>query len=208
MNFTIRIAHDEDWDAIAQLNHDTFSVELGQHEPSENGRKTDHLHKTNLYIVAYAANELVGMLAMTLPNTANISTFKRLSTISADIRNNLHKTAEIRLLTIKPAYRQQGLFNQLILTILLYCDQNGIERIIMSGIENKVPLYQFMGFKTISAPVAEGDCVYHPMLLTRAQFEASPFRQKLAKLETKLSQTGAVCPVRQSVQANRKLEMA
>ncbi|MEM7113772.1 MAG: GNAT family N-acetyltransferase [Chloroflexota bacterium] len=187
MNFDIRIANAGDWDAIAELNHDTFSVELGQYQPSENGRKTDRLHTTNLYIVAYNADELVGMLSMTLPNTAHISTFKRIKTISNDIRNNLHKTAEIRLLAIKPAYRRQGLFDRLILAVLHYCDQHGIERIIMSGIENKVPLYQFMGFKTVSAPVREGQAVYHPMMLTRQQFEASPFRQKLAKLEANQS---------------------
>lgn len=207
MNFQIQIATERDWDAIARLNHDTFAMELGQYEASKNGRKTDRLHATNLYVVAYAADELVGMLAMTLPNTATVSTFKRLATITEDLRDNLYKTVEIRLLAIKPEHRGQGLYNHLILFVLQYCDQHNIERIIISGIANKVPLYEYMGFKTISEPVAEGKAVYYPMLLTRQQFEASPFRQKLAKLEAKRLQTGATCPVRQSYKIGMQTAM-
>ena len=185
MNFTIRIADERDWDAIAQLNHDTYALELGQYGPNKNGRKTDDRHDTNVYFVAYIGDELIGMIAITLPNKAPFSTLKRIKHISQDIEQNLDKTAEIRLLAIRPAYRGRGVYDRLMLAVIQYCYQHGLERVLISAIENQVRLYKFMGFQIIAEPVTEGTAVYHPMLITRHSLETSRFfRKKAAQLSS------------------------
>ena len=180
MKPVIRIADERDWDAIAQLNHNTYALELGQYESNDNGRKTDRLHETNVYFVAYVGEELAGMLSITLPSKAEFSTLKRLDSVSEDIRVNLPKTAEIRLLAIKPLHRGKGIYNCLMGAVIRYIYTNDIERILISAIQNRVSLYAFMGFKAIGEPVEEGTAVYLPMLITRQSFETSSFRQKLS----------------------------
>lgn len=180
----IRIANAQDWDAIARLNHDTFAVELGQYTPNEQGRMTDRRHDTNIYLVAYVQDELAGMLSITLPSTAPFSTLKRMAVVSAEIQHNLHKTAEIRLLAVKPAYRGQGLFAHLMLAAIKTCYQHGIDRVLISAIANRVATYTFMGFQAIADPVVEGKAVYVPMIITRQTLEASPYSKKLAALDS------------------------
>ena len=184
MKPTIRVADERDWDAIAQLNHDTFALELGQYESNEAGRKTDRLHDTNRYIVAYVEDELVGMLSITLPSTAPFSTLKRLPSVSEEIRSNLYRTAEIRLLAIKPEHRGLGVFGQLMVLAIQTCYQHGVDRVLMSAIENKVALYELMGFRPVGEPVAEGTAVFIPMLITRQTLEAAPYGRKLARSVT------------------------
>jgi GNAT superfamily N-acetyltransferase len=183
MNFTIRIADERDWDAIAQLNHKTYALELGQYEPKENGRQTDKRHDTNVYIVAYAGEELAGMVAITMPGTAQISTLKRMKLVSRDIEQNLYKTAEIRLLAIEPNYRGQGLYDRLMFAVIQYCYQHGVERVLISAIDSRVSLYEFMGFRPIGKPVMEGTAVFLPMIITRYSLQASPFMKKVAMLQ-------------------------
>lgn len=182
MNPIVRIANEQDWDAIAQLNHDTYALELGQYEANEAGRKTDRLHDSNVYIVAYIQDELAGMLSITLPSMAPFSTLKRVPFVSEEIRSNLHRTAEIRLLAVKPAYRGHGVFNHLMVAAIQTCYQHGVDRVLISAIENRVSLYGFMGFQPIGGPVVEGAAVFIPMLITRQSLEASPYAQKLARM--------------------------
>lgn len=182
MTPVVRLANEQDWDAIDRLNHDTYALELGQYEPNETGRKTDRLHDTNLYIVAYVGDELAGMLSITLPSIAPFSTLKRLPFVSEEIQRHLAHTAEIRLLAVKPAYRGQGVLNHLMVAAIQTCYQHGIERVLISAIENRVPLYEFMGFQAIGEAVTEGTAVYLPMLITRQSLEASPYAKRLARL--------------------------
>jgi predicted GNAT family N-acyltransferase len=180
----IRIANAQDWDAIARLNHDTFALELGQYTPNEQGRLIDRQHETNLYIVAYVQDELAGMLSITRPSTAPFSTLKRMAVVSEEMQRNLPKTAEIRLLAVKPAQRGQGLFAHLMLAAIKTCYQHGIDRVLISAIANRVETYAFMGFQAIAEPVVEGKAVYVPMIITRQTLEASPYSQKLAQLDS------------------------
>ena len=176
----VRIANEQDWDAIANLIHDTYALELGQYDPNEAGRMTDRLHDTNVYIVAYVQYELVGMLAMTLPSTAPFSTLNRLPYVPQNIAERLDKTAEIRLLAVKPDFRGSGVFDLLMRAAIKSVYQQGIEQVLISAIENRLPLYEFMGFRTIGEPVREGTAVYVPMLNTRQTLESSPYMLKMA----------------------------
>ena len=180
MNATIRTAIEQDADAIAALIHDTYALELGQYNANEAGRITDRLHNTNLYLVACMDTDLAGMLSITLPSAASFSTLNRLPLVPEDVANNLHKTAEIRLLAIKPTYRGQGVFDQLMQAAIITCYGQGIDRVLISAISNRVSLYEFMGFQTVGEAVQEGTAVFQPMIITRQTLEASPYMQKLA----------------------------
>ena len=173
------LANEQDWDTIAQLNHDTFAIELGQHAPNQTGRKTDRLHESNVYLVAHADNELVGMISITFPEAASFSTLNRVPNVSAEVRENLGHTAEYRLLAVKPTFRGRGVFGLLILAAAEACLKRGVDRVLISAIKNRVPLYQQLGFRAIAGPVMEGKAVYHPMLVTREALERSPYYRKL-----------------------------
>lgn len=179
----VRIANNQDEDAIAALIHDTYALELGQYAANEQGRITDRRHDTNVYIVAYLGAELAGMLSITLPSTDTFSTLKRLPLIPEGVQRNLHRTAEIRLLAVKPEYRGQGIFDQLMRAAIILCYSRGIDRVLISAIANRVSLYEFMGFQRLGEPVQEGTAVYLPMLITRESLETSPYMQKLAGRE-------------------------
>ncbi len=184
MKPVVRIANEKDWTEIARLNHDTFAVELGQYASNEFGQKTDRLHDTNVYIVAYVADELAGMLSITLPSTAPYSTLQRLPVVPEDIQANLYTTAEIRLLAVKPTHRGHGVFEQLMRAAIQFCYQHDITRVLISAIANRVSLYEFLGFQTIGEPVTEGTAVYLPMIVTRKSLETSPYVQKLVNSKT------------------------
>ena len=182
MNVIVRVADERDWEAIACLNHDTYAMELGQHAVREDGRKTDRLHETNVYIVAYVGDELAGMLSMTLPSCAEFSTLKRVKQLSSELQENLQRCIEVRLLAVKPQYRGTAVFHRLVLAITNYCREQGYVYMLISAISNRIRLYELMGFQAIAEPVQEGTAVYVPMSLTRADFDASPYYQKLCGL--------------------------
>ena len=55
------------------------------------------------------------MVSITLPGEAEFSSLKRVRILREDIRTQLHRTAEIRLLAIKPAFRGLGIYDRLML---------------------------------------------------------------------------------------------
>jgi len=53
----------EEYEAIARLNYETFVEEIPQHEPSMTRKKVDRFHQENTYMVVYKETELIGMVA-------------------------------------------------------------------------------------------------------------------------------------------------
>lgn len=145
--------------------------------------KVDLLHGTNVYFVAYDGELLIGMVAVTKPGTAMISTLQRLPP-DHEVRAGTDDIAEVRLLAVRPEYRGRGVYDRIVLALMRYCNQEGIHRILISAIQNNVRLYAAMGFQPVGDPVQEGQAVYQPMQLTRAHFEESKYRRRtLARLD-------------------------
>lgn len=56
-------ATDEEFDAIAALNYETFVEEIPQHEHNPLRRLIDKFHDENVYVIVYKNTEMVGMVA-------------------------------------------------------------------------------------------------------------------------------------------------
>ncbi len=177
MHLTVRQGNEQDWSAIARLNHDIYCSELGQHRTNPERVKTDRLHGSNVYFVAYDGDLLIGMVSVTKPGAATISTLQRLPP-DHELHACTGDAAEVRLLAVRPEYRGRGVYDRIVLALMRYCNQEGIHRILISAIRNNVRLYAAMGFRPVGEPVQEGAAVYQPMQLTRADFEDSKYRRR------------------------------
>lgn len=172
--FEVRMATPEDNDNIFYMIHEIYANELGQYQQNNYRYIVDRLHKTNNYIVAYDKNKnLVGMVAITKPNTAEISTIKRIKDQSIISNLDIKNLAEIRLLSIKKEVRGSILYFKMINELFNFCSKNGIDKVIISAISNKISLYKTLGFYEISDPILDGKCIYQPMILDRKDFENS-----------------------------------
>ncbi len=177
VSLIVRQGNEQDWPAIARLNHDIYCAELGQHRTNPERVKVDRLHGSNVYFVAYDRDRLIGMVSITRPGAATISTLQRLPP-DHELRDRTGDAAEVRLLAVRPEYRGRGVYDRIVLALMRYCNQEGIHRILISAIRNNVRLYAAMGFRTVGEPVQEGAAVYQPMQLTRADFEESKYRRR------------------------------
>lgn len=184
MNVVVGVAEGTDLQALWRLNHQVYCVELGQHPIHPSGMRVDRMHQTAaVYVSAKVDGELVGMLSVTPPGGGKLSTIGRIPEGDSS-RLDLHDAAEVRLLAVRSDYRALGIYDHLMLFLMKYCAEHHIDRVVISAIGRQERLYALMGFKSISAPIREGDCMIQPMLLLRSDFDASAYRtRKLASME-------------------------
>jgi hypothetical protein len=96
---------------VSLLIFEIYCEELGQHKITEDHKKIDKLHETNVYVLAKDGEEIAGMFAITLPKKAEFSTLKRMTVHQKKLIEK-EKTIEIRLLAVKKKYRVAAhLFN-------------------------------------------------------------------------------------------------
>lgn len=183
--FDVRLSRKEDEGNIFRMIYEIYANELGQYQQNDCQYIVDKLHKTNSYIVAYKDSELIGMAAITKPNTAEISTIKRIKEQSIISILDIKSLAEIRLLSVKREYRGSLIYFKIINEICTFCSKNNIDKVIISAIADKIKLYKALGFYEISEPVLEGRCVYQPMILDRIDFENSKHYKIIKNLSMK-----------------------
>ena len=189
MDFNIRLSTPDDKAKISEMIHEIYAKELGQYNVNSENSIIDKYDETNNYIVAYLQDELVGMVSITRPNDAKISTLNRVPKDNP-IHKSIDDIAEVRLLSIKKTYRKKGLYKLIIFKIMQFCDLHNIDRILISAIENKVDVYALMGFKIISDPIIENSCTYVPMELLRSNFSKSSYYRVLDGLRVYDQQKG------------------
>lgn len=183
MMIEVRVANADEFEELWRLNHEIYCRELGQHSLDSSGLRVDKLHNQAVYFVAYVNGELAGMLSITPPGVAGISTLTRIP-YDEELHGAAANTAEVRLLGVRLNFRGEGVYGKLIYSLMQYCAVHSIHRILISAVERQVRLYALMGFKPIAKPVVENNCVLQPMLLLRADFEASTYRLKtLARMD-------------------------
>lgn len=174
MEFEIRLSNENDKLKISEMIYAIYAKELGQYAENSENLITDKYDDSNNYIVAYYGEELVGMVSITKPNIGKISTLNRIPP-DHKIHNFVNDIAEVRLLSIKKNYRKRGLYKKIIFKVMQFCDLHNIDRILISAIQNKVEVYQLMGFKVIAEPKKEKRCIYTPMELKRSDFCKSTY---------------------------------
>lgn len=167
-----------EFDAIAQLNYETFVEEIPQHEPNALKRKEDRFHQENTYLVVYKETELIGMLAFRDQRPFSID--EKIGEVEQYLPKEIcTKLCEIRLLAVKKPYRTGRVLLRLTQALNAFAYEKGYSAAVISGTTREEKLYKQMGFKQFAPAVGTAEAMFLPMVLTRQQFEQS-LQQKLA----------------------------
>jgi len=169
-------ATDEEFDAIAALNYETFVEEIPQHEPNPSRRLVDKFHDENVYVVVYKNTEMVGMVAFR--DTRPFSIDRKIGNVEnyldAEVCEYL---CEIRLLAVKKNHRNGRVFTKLATAIYRYFYDAGYTACVISGTVREEKMYTQMGFRQFASAVGTEDARYLPMVLTRQ--DSAVFRERL-----------------------------
>ena len=140
----------QEFEEIHRLNHRTFVEEIPQHEGTENGLLIDKFHDKNSYFIVLRGGRLVGMLST--HDRVPFSVADRLPDprilAQPDIR-----PLEVRLLAIEPTERNSMLFFGLIWCQYEYAKAAGYTHIFISGVQERVELYESLGFVALGPAV-------------------------------------------------------
>jgi N-acyl-L-homoserine lactone synthetase len=103
---TVKIATQDEFDKIHQLNHETFAEEIPQHEKRQDGKLIDAFHQKNTYIIALEGEELVGMVCYNPIRPFSLD--KKLNNLDEYLPAH-NKLVEVRLFAVKKNKRKQGI---------------------------------------------------------------------------------------------------
>ncbi len=155
----------EPWEreAIARLNHRTFTLEIPQHTPSEDGRLIDRFDDENTYLTAFAGDQLVGMMAIRARRPFSLD----LKLADLDRFLPAHASCcEIRLLVVDPAWRTGRILIGLMGLLDRHCRREGHDLALISGTVQQLKLYRHLGFQPFGPTVGSDAARFQPMYLT------------------------------------------
>jgi predicted N-acetyltransferase YhbS len=151
-----------EFERIFRLLHSVFADELGQYSSRPSARLVDKFHHKNLYLIALAGDEIVGLIS--LHDQPPFSVAGKLADPS--ILDRYGRLIEIRLLAVEPAHRNglvmAGLMNE------VYEYARAYDAIVISGHVDKARLYRRLGFRDLGPPVLSGTAEYLPMIAPAA----------------------------------------
>jgi ribosomal protein S18 acetylase RimI-like enzyme len=152
----------EEFDGVFRLNYYTYVEELGQDASTATGCLVDPRRDTSVYLVAKDAEQVIGMVAITLPgHPFSLETSLADPSLVTGLRD---QACEFRRLAILPAYRHHGLYLRLAEALAQYCVQHQIPYVFIAAIEHNVGLYTKLGFVPFDRPFAKGRVWYQPMM--------------------------------------------
>lgn len=162
----------EEFEAIARLNYETFVEEIPQHEVNASRKKVDRFHQENTYVVVYKQTELIGMVAFRDQRPFSID--EKIGKVEQYLsKENCEKLCEIRLLSVKKGYRTGRVLLKLTQALTTFAYEKGYSAAVISGTTREEKLYKQMGFKQFAPAVGEEGAMFLPMVLTRHEFEQS-----------------------------------
>jgi len=152
----------EEFEQIHRLNHRIFAEEVGQHERTSDRRLVDKFHSRNRYFIARRGHELVGMIsAHAGPEFSIASRLEHPSVLRA-----LRAPLEIRLLAILPQFRNRSILTGLFWQVRSYARANRHSDLLISGIVERVSMYEKIGFTPMGPAVRCGAAEFVPMRLS------------------------------------------
>jgi aspartate aminotransferase-like enzyme len=152
----------EEFEQIHRLNHRIFAEEVGQHERTSDRRLVDKFHSRNRYFIARRGDELVGMIsAHAGPEFSIASRLEHPSVLRA-----LRAPLEIRLLAILPQFRNRSILTGLFWQVRSYARANRHSDLLISGIVERVSMYEKIGFRPMGPAVRCGAAEFVPMRLS------------------------------------------
>jgi aspartate aminotransferase-like enzyme/predicted N-acetyltransferase YhbS len=151
----------DEMEQIHRLNHSIFAEEIGQHPKTEDGHLIDRFHDRNLYFVGCKDGEVIGMVSVhDGPEFSVASRLRDASQLAA-----LRAPLEVRLLAIRPEFRNRTVLAGLFWQVNEYAKSHRYSDLLISGIAERQAMYTKMGFRAMGAPVACGSAKFVPMRL-------------------------------------------
>jgi aspartate aminotransferase-like enzyme len=144
-----------------QLNYRTFVHEIGQYADSGQDRLVDKFQDKSVYFIGLRDDRVVGMV--TIHDRPPYSITPRLPDPALLDRLNGRKL-EVRLLAIDPAERNGAVFEGLLFLVLLHARRGGYSHMLISGVRDRVRLYERLGFRALGPGVAAGRTAFVPMV--------------------------------------------
>ncbi|RIU93391.1 aminotransferase class V-fold PLP-dependent enzyme [Oceanobacillus picturae] len=165
---TYKIASEpEEMEQIYQLNYETFVEEIPQHQQNQRRRLIDKFDRENTYIIAKDEEEVVGMIAVCANRPFSLD--HKLENLDDYLPK--HATpCEVRLLSVKKAYRKSMVFYQLVDLLVSYCLEKNYNMALISGTDRQIKLYKRIGFESFGPMVGTEGAMYQPMYLTKEKF--------------------------------------
>jgi N-acyl-L-homoserine lactone synthetase len=152
----------EEMEQIHRLNHRIFAEEIGQHGQRHDGRLIDKFHSRNRYFIATLHGEVVGMVSA--HSGPEFSITSRLT--DASVLKALRAPLEIRLLAILPQFRRRSILFGLFWQIRNYARANQYSDLLISGVVERLKMYEKIGFRAIGTAVPCGSAAFVPMRLS------------------------------------------
>jgi aspartate aminotransferase-like enzyme len=156
----------EEIDQVHRLNYRTFVGEIPQYPDPGTGVLVDKFHHKNRYLIALKAGRVVGMLSG--HDEPPFSIAGRLSDPGLIQRPGM-RPLEVRLLAIEPAERNTSMFLGMVWALYCHAQDTGHTHLVISGVEERVGLYERFGFVRLGPAVPCGQASFVPMMLTIGQ---------------------------------------
>jgi aspartate aminotransferase-like enzyme len=155
-----------EFDQIHRLNYRTFAEELGQYIPDGSGVLIDRFHDRNVYFIAIRDSQVIGMIAAQDRPPFSVESRLRDPHVLDSLGGPL---LEVRLMAITPDSRHRLILPGLLLALYQYACECRYSNLIISGITNKIKMYQRIGFRALGPPVESGAASFVPMVLSLEQ---------------------------------------
>ncbi len=148
---------------IYALNYQAFVHEVPQHADTGNGRLVDKFDGKNCYVVALRHQRVVGMIAV--HDQPPFSVADRLSDPRTLDRLG-SRLLEVRLLAVERAQRGGPVLPGLLWTVYDLARRGGYSHMLISGVVERLDLYDRMGFHALGPPIPCGRSAFVPMALS------------------------------------------
>ncbi|MBI3409345.1 MAG: aminotransferase class V-fold PLP-dependent enzyme [Planctomycetes bacterium] len=156
----------QEFEQIHRLNHRTFVEEIPQHHSTDSGLLVDKFHHKNSYLVVLREERVVGMVSA--HDEPPFSVADRLPDPAILTRPGI-RPLEVRLLAIEPGERNSTMFFGLIWSLYEYANKNDYTHLFISGVADRVPLYERLGLVPLGPAVPCGNAAFVPMVLPIGQ---------------------------------------
>ncbi len=160
---------DDEFEQIFRLNHQTFSAEIPQHAARKDGRLVDRFHSENEYVICKDNEDVVGMIALRARRPFSLD--EKLPDLDRYLPPN-RSLCEIRLLAVRPGYRQGCVLPGLVRELARVCRQRGHEYAVISGTTRQLKLYAHLGFESFGPLVGKPGACYQPMGIAIERFSS------------------------------------
>jgi aspartate aminotransferase-like enzyme len=152
-----------EFDQVHRLNYQTFVREIPQHADQGGGRLVDKFHHKNIYFIVLRHDRVIGMVSA--HGEPPFSVADRLDD-PAVLHRPGARPLEARLLAIEPGERHSSLiFIGLLWSVYEHARVHGFTHMYISGVEERVDLYERIGFVALGPAVQSGKARFVPMVL-------------------------------------------